>query len=181
MPIQCSVYIATSLDGFIARENGDLDWLDKANEWVPNGEDCGFSEFMDSVDALVMGRKTFEKVLSFGIWPYGETPVYVYTKKGCSIPVELSDRVCCRSEEPVALVRALEQNGLRRLYIDGGQTIQSFFKADLIDDMTITTIPVLLGKGLRLFGELEKDIWLRKTDIEHYEFGFVKTTYDVAK
>jgi len=84
-----SVYIATSLDGFIAREDGDIDWLNAANEIVPEGEDCGFFAFMDSVDGLVMGRHTYEKVLSFGQWPYGEKPVIVLSRNEVKMPDSL--------------------------------------------------------------------------------------------
>nr|WP_205749230.1 dihydrofolate reductase family protein [Desulfopila sp. IMCC35008] len=89
MSIKVSVYIATSLDGFIARSNGDLDWLDEANAMVPEGEDCGFDKFMSSVDTLLMGRKTYEKVLSFGVWPYGDTPVVVLSRNQISFPDHL--------------------------------------------------------------------------------------------
>ena len=100
MSIKVSVYIATSLDGFIARSDGGLDWLNEANATVPDGEDCGFQTFMDSVDALIMGRKTYEQVLSFGEWPYGRTPVVVLSRNSISFPSSVRDTVT-HSSEPV--------------------------------------------------------------------------------
>ncbi|QTA86104.1 dihydrofolate reductase family protein [Desulfonema magnum] len=182
MSLTTSVFIAASLDGFIAREDDALDWLDAANATVPEGEDCGFFSFMASVDALVMGRNTYEKVLSLGQWPYENKPVIVLSsKKSISIPASLKETVRHSSESPQELYKRLSQEGLKRIYIDGGITIQRFLAANLIDDMTITVIPTLLGKGKRLFGDLEKDIQLRHTETKTYEFGFIQITYKVIK
>lgn len=175
----CSVFIATSLDGFIAREDGDLDWLDKANQSVPEGEDCGFFAFMDAVDALVMGRKTFEKVLSFGSWPYGDKRVIVLSRSELAIPPEIQQWVEHSSESPKALCELLSGQGLKRLYVDGGQTIQGFLGEGLISDITITIIPVILGKGIALFGDLEKDVALKHIDTKTYDFGFIQSVYKV--
>ncbi len=105
MSIQASVFIATSLDGYIAREDGKLDWLYTANATVPEGEDCGYSDFMKTVDVLVMGRKTYEKVLSFGLWPYGGTSVIVLSSNKIEIPNELVQSVSCSSESPKELCK----------------------------------------------------------------------------
>ena len=176
-----SVFIATSLDGFIAREDGSLDWLDNANATVPEGEDCGFVSFMNSVDALVMGRNTFEKVLSFGQWPYGSKPVIVLSSRSLEIPDNLKNTVQHSSETPEELYQRLSKKGLKRLYIDGGITIQRFLVAGLINDITITVIPVIIGKGKSLFGSLDKDIELKHIVAKAYEFGFVQLTYEVKK
>ncbi|MEE2717840.1 MAG: dihydrofolate reductase family protein [SAR324 cluster bacterium] len=177
MNLQASVFIATSLDGYIARENGDVDWLIAANTQVPAGEDCGFFVFMESVDVLVMGSRSFEKVLSFGEWPYGEKAVVVLSHRNLTIPGPLQNTVTLSSESPAALCDRLSQNGVKRLYVDGGAIIQSFLKAGLLTDFTITAIPVLLGKGIPLFGDLEADLPLEHQETKVYDFGFVQSKY----
>ena len=177
---RCSVFIAVSLDGYIAREDGGLDWLEAANATVPRGEDCGYALFMQSVDTIVMGRKSYEKVLSFGEWPYGDTAVVVLSRTALEIPGNLSSTVSHSSETPKALHMRLAEQGNERLYIDGGVTIQRFLAAGLITDLTITTIPVLLGGGIPLFGRLDRDIALKHVSTTSYDFGFVQSTYDVV-
>lgn len=175
-----SVFIATSLDGFIAREDGGIDWLNAANESLPEGEDCGFFAFLDSIDALVMGRKTFEQVLTFGEWPYGDKPVIVLSRKRLEIPETLSKTVSWSSEDPLTLTERLAANGAKRLYVDGGATIQGFLAQGLVKDITITVIPVALGRGKPLFGELKHDIALRHVSTKAYEFGFVQSCYEIV-
>ena len=182
MSLKSSVFIATSLDGFIARADGNLDWLDAANATVPEGEDCGYNAFMASIDVLVMGRNSYEKVLSFGgQWPYAEKPVIVLSSRTLEIPEMLKKSVTRSSETPQELCARLSQEGIKRLYVDGGITIQRFLAAGLIDDMTITLIPTVLGNGIPLFGRVEKDILLKHIGTKTYECGFVQLTYQVAK
>lgn len=179
MNTKCSVFIAVSLDGFIARKDGNLDWLDKANTLAPAGEDCGYKTFMESVDALVMGRNTFEKVLSFGIpWPY-EKHVVVLSSKPLSIPENIKHKVSQGSGTPEAIVTELASKNLKSLYIDGGVTIQQFLAAGLVDSLTLTVVPVLLGEGISLFGKLKNDLSLKLTHSKAYDFGFVQMTYKV--
>jgi dihydrofolate reductase len=152
MPKKNMVFIARSLDGFIAGKNGELDWL----ESVPNPDhiDMGFNALMQEIDAIVMGRTTFEVVCGFGgEWPYPK-PVYVLSRSLRQIPENLQDKARLLQGTPQEVLEKIHQNGHFCLYIDGGRTIQEFLRADLIDDMTITTIPVLLGGGFPLFGEL---------------------------
>jgi dihydrofolate reductase len=179
MSITASVFIATSLDGFIARRDGSIDWLDEANAMVPEGEDCGFHAFMDTVDALIMGRKTYEQVLSFGEWPYGNTPVFVLSRNPLSLPPHLRDLVTHASETPRALLERLSNQGIEHVYVDGGNTIQGFLAESLIDHITITTIPVILGDGIPLFAPIGKDIKLTHVRTNVFDFGFVQTTYTV--
>jgi len=179
MSIQASVFIATSLDGYIAREDGKLDWLYTANATVPEGEDCGYSDFMKTVDVLVMGRKTYEKVLSFGLWPYGGTSVIVLSSNKIEIPNELVQSVSCSSESPKELCKRLANEEVKRIYVDGGITIQRFLFEGLISDVTITVIPIVLGSGKPLFGNVEKDIPLKHISTKTYDFGFVQSTYKV--
>jgi len=182
MSVKVSVYIATSLDGFIARRDGALDWLDEANTTVPDGEDCGFSAFIDSVDVLIMGRKTYEKVLSFGLaWPYGRTPVVVLSHNPIAFPSNVPDTVTHSSEPARDLVERLYDAGIEHVYVDGGSTIQGFLSEGLIDEITLTVIPVILGDGIPLFGSVERDIKLTHIRTTTYDFGFVQTTYTVKK
>jgi len=176
--LKASVFIATSLDGYIARENGELDWLDAANALVPKGEDCGYSQFMAGIDILVMGRTTYEKVQSFGTWPYSH-PVIVLSRNKIEFQNDLAQNISCSSESPNELCQRLAGEGAKRLYIDGGVTIQRFLASGLINDLTITVIPVVLGSGKSLFGKLEKDILLEHTSTKTFDFGFVQLTYKV--
>lgn len=147
-----SVFIATSLDGYIADSEGGIGWLNS----VPNPEqdDMGYGEFMSRVDALVMGRKTFETVLSFGIdWPY-EQPVFVLSEQLESIPEPLKERVFLVKGDLEVVLESIHEQGYHQLYIDGGTTIRNFLKAGLIDELILTTIPILLGGGISLFDEL---------------------------
>ncbi|MBA4018225.1 MAG: deaminase [Pirellula sp.] len=180
MTSRCSVFIATSLDGFIARTDGSIDWLDQANKLIPPGEDCGFAEFMAGADALVMGRATFEQVLSFPQWYYGDKPVYVLSRTMAELPAGTPDTVRLHALEPREMVRVAAEHGHTRLYIDGGRTIQGFLTAGLIDDLTITVIPVLLGAGLRLFGELAADVPLTHVSTKAFPFGFVQSRYNIG-
>ena len=179
--MKVSVYIATSLDGFIARKEGNIDWLNEANSVVPDGEDCGFQAFMASVDTLIMGRKTFEKVLSFGQWPYEKTPVAVLSRHPLHSPPDVPGTVTHSSELPHALLERLSKEGVEHVYVDGGAAIQSFLYDNLVDEITITVIPVLLGEGISLFGSLEKDVSLTHVRTQAFEFGFVQSTYLVKK
>lgn len=173
----CSVFIATSLDGFISRTDGSIDWLDKANDLIPIGEDLGYKQFISSVDAMVMGRNTFEQVLSFGDWPYGTIPVVVLSRQPDSFLENMPPNVSLTDEDPTALVQRLSNEGLNHLYIDGGLTVQSFIAAGLIDEITITIIPILLGEGKPLFGSLPADMELELVESRAFEFGFVQNKY----
>ena len=180
MGIKVSVYIATSLDGFIAREDGDLNWLDEANASAPEGEDFGYLTFMDTVDVLIMGRNTYEKVLSFGQWPY-DKPVIVLSHNPISFPSTIPDSVIHSSESLSDLLKLLSDQGAEHVYVDGGMTIQGFLSKGLVDEITITEIPVILGKGIPLFGPLKKDIKLTHKNTTAFDIGFVQSTYLVNK
>ena len=180
MTPKCSVFIATSLDGLIARKDGRIDWLERANTLVPVGEDCGYARFMSTVDALVMGRATFEQAWSFSAWPYEDKPVYVLSSSMTQLPSGTPATVRLLNAGPHAVVRVADAAGHRHLYIDGGKTIQSFLSAGLVSEITITVIPVLLGSGIRLFGELPADISLRHLSTRSFPFGFVQSRYAIA-
>ena len=162
MTYKNSVYIATSLDGCIADHNGGLAWLDSIS--IPEGDDMGYKSFMTNIDALVMGRSTFETVLGFGVeWPYSKF-VYVLSSQMKEIPENLIGKVEIVQGELQEVLKKIHNKGHLRLYIDGGKTIQSFLMEDLIDEMTITTILILLGDGIPLFGKMVKSL-----DFEHEE------------
>lgn len=180
MDITASVFIATSLDGFIARPDGGIDWLMAANERVPAGEDCGYEAFMADIDLLVMGRKSFETVLGFDDWPYGDTPVVVLSSGAVEIPESLRATVSVSAEQPAALMQRLGAAGFHRVYVDGGVTIQRFLAAGLIRDLTVTVIPVLLGAGRPLFGPLDHDVVLTLVASRRFDFGFQQMTYRVT-
>jgi len=181
MKPKVSVYIATSLDGYIARKNDDIEWLDEASAGVPEGEDCGYGELMKTVDLLVLGRRSYDKVLSFGKWPYVEQAVHVLSSKPIRFPDHIPDKVSCSSETPLELCERLSAEGVQHIYIDGGQTIQRFLAAGLVDEITITMIPVLLGDGIPLFGPLPSDINLSCLSATRFDFGFVQLKYGVRQ
>ena len=169
-----SVFIATSLDGYIARANGDLDWLP-----ADGGEPHGYDEFMATVDALVIGRNTLETVLAFERWPYGEKPVFVLSTRALpAVPHgALVERL---SGPPAAIMADVGARGLRHVYVDGGITIQRFLQAGLIQRLIITRIPVLLGGGIPLFGPVEHDINFRHVGTRQFASGLVQSEYAVV-
>jgi dihydrofolate reductase len=169
-----SVFVGTSVDGFIARPNGDLDFLPPGG-----GEPHGYNEFIATVDAIVIGRKTFETVLAMEDWPYGDKRVVVLSSR----PVDLSRAggiVEQMAGPPADIVSQLGASGAHHLYVDGGITIQGFLRAGLIQHLIITRVPVLIGGGVPLFGTLPHDIRLRHVVTRHYPSGLVQSEYQVA-
>ena len=168
------VYIATSLDGFIATSDGNLDWLYEIPN--PDGSDYGYGEFMSNIDAIVMGRNTFEQVLTFGEWPY-DKPVFVLSNSLTELPKDVLNQAEIVSGELKTIVNQLKLRGYNNLYIDGGATIQSFLKEDLIDEMIITRFPILLGNGFPLFSRLDARLNLTHRKTEIYNNTLVKSYY----
>ena len=181
----CHVFIAASVDGYSATPDGGVDWLDEPGEAVrPDGtpDDHGWPGFIERIDALVMGRGTFEKVLSFGEWPY-EIPVVVMTSSLASgelIPDHLAGKAEVSALGPAELVAQLADRGWHELYVDGGKVITAFLAADLIGELTITTIPVVLGDGIPLFGRLPASTTLELVSSRALSNGMVQTHYRVA-
>ncbi len=172
--MKASVFIGTSLDGFIARVNGGLDFLPPGG-----GEPHGYLEFIATVDALVIGRNTFETVLTYDPWPYGEKPVFVLSNHPLA-PVPPPAKVERMSGPPVDIASQLAARGIRHIYVDGGITIQRFLQAGLIQRLIITRVPVLIGAGIPLFGALERDIVLQHVETRQYVSGLVQSEYVVA-
>jgi dihydrofolate reductase len=175
-----SVFIATSIDGYIARPDGALDWLPQAADGP--AEDYGYAAFMAGIDAIVMGRATFEKVLSFDAWPYAGTPVFVATGRPLSLPPRFDGEAIERvSGEPPAIAATLADRGFRHLYIDGGKTIRAFLNAGLVGRMVITRIPVLLGNGLPLFEATGSETRLNLLRTRSWASGLEQSEYRVER
>ena len=176
--MKASIFIAISLDGFIARNNGELDWL----EGLPtvDGEDYGFEKFMNSVDTLVMGRNTFDMVSSFGEWPYGKKSVVVLTSRSINIPDSIAMYVEAMACSPAELVANLSQRKAKHIYVDGGKTIQGFLEAGLIQHLIISRIPILIGEGIPLFGPLKHDITLQHIETRVFPNGLEQSEYEIA-
>lgn len=172
--MKASVFIATSLDGFIARQDGGLDWL------PVDCEPHGYDEFMATVDAIVIGRKTFETVLTFGGWAYGKKPVVVLSSTMSELKVPEIAVCDLMAGDPHVIVARLAERDFKHLYVDGGVTIQRFLEAGLIQRLIITRIPVLLGTGLPLFGPLSRDLRLEHVVTRSYPSGMVQSEYGVA-
>ena len=172
--MKASVFIGTSVDGFIARRDGSLDFLPPGG-----GEPHGYAEFMDAVDALVIGRKTYETVLAFDTWPYGEKPVFVLSTRSL-VPAPAGAVVEHLSGDPARIMSQLDGRGIKHVYVDGGITIQRFLRAGLIQRLIITRVPVLIGDGIPLFGSLPCDVRLEHVATRHYSSGLVQTEYRVA-
>jgi len=174
--LRASVFIGTSVDGFIARRNGDLDFLPSGG-----GEPHGYNEFMASIDTLVIGRKTFETVLAFPEWPYGKKRVVVLSGRPLDFSGVKGGVVEQMAGSPTEIVSKLEATGAGHVYVDGGDTIQRFLREGRIQRITITRVPVLIGDGVPLFGVLPRDVRLRHVSTHPYPSGLVKTEYEVLQ
>jgi dihydrofolate reductase len=174
--MKASVFVGASVDGFIARPDGRLDWLPDAPE--PHGYD----EFIASVDTIVIGRKTFETVLSFDGWVYGTKRIVVLSSQPVDLTVAIARGgvVEQMGGEPSDIVARLEATGAQHLYVDGGITVQRFLRANLIDRLVITRIPVLLGDGIPLFGSLPADVRLRHVATRTFPSGLVQSEYEIG-
>ncbi|NWA04156.1 dihydrofolate reductase family protein [Pseudomonas gingeri] len=173
--VTAHVFIATSLDGFIARPDGDIDWLLQRDD---QAEDHGYSDFIADKDVIVMGRGSYEKVLTFDTWFY-DRPVVVLSEQLADSPVpeSLKDKLRFSRLAPRDLLEELTKQGVHRVYVDGGQLVQSFLRDGLVTDMVITTVPVLIGAGRPLFGSLQQDVDLKLVASRCFPSGLVQSTY----
>lgn len=172
--MQASVFVGASVDGFIARPDGGLDWLPAGG-----GEPHGYNEFMATIDALVVGRNTYEVVLGFETWPFGDKPVFVLSS-GALAPAPDGAVVERLSGAPAEIVSRLAARGVGHLYVDGGITVQRFLRAGLIQRLIVTRVPVLLGQGIPLFGALPGDIALRHVATRSFASGLVQSEYHLG-
>lgn len=173
------VFIATSLDGFVARTDHRIDWLTRQ---ATAGEDHGYEAFMAGVDGIVMGRGSFESVLAFPEWPY-QKPVIVMSSRlvDSDIPSHLTSKVRLTRLDPIALMASLHEAGWQRAYIDGGSIVQSFVREGLVEELTVTLIPVLIGQGIALFGQVNADIDLDLISSKAFPSGLVRNHYRIRK
>ena len=181
-PFTGHVFLGMSVDGFIARLDGDLSWLtggDDAGGAPDDGEggDFGFGEFLSSIDALVMGRSTYDFIAPMGDWPYQGKPVHVLSTR---LDPGADRRITVHRSLDEA-VEALTAAGYRRLYVDGGRTVHAFLRAGLIADLTLSRVPVLIGTGHTPFGELDADVALEHVRTQSYRGGMVQTRYRVRR
>ena len=170
-----SVFVGTSVDGFIARRDGALDFLPAGG-----GEPHGYHEFVATVDAIVIGRNTFETVLAFPEWPYGEKRVVALSSRPVDLSVIRGRVVEQMSGEPADIVSRLAATGAHHLYVDGGDTIQRFLRAGLVQRLIVTRVPVLIGEGIPLFGPLTHDIRLEHVTTRAFPSGLVQSEYRIA-
>ncbi len=173
--MKTSVFVGTSVDGFLARPDGALDFLPAGG-----GDEHGYEEFFASVDAVVIGRKTYETVLGFGGWGYGKKPVFVLSTRELPPfpPGAVAEHL---AGPPAEIVGRLAARGFQHLYVDGGETIQRFLAAGLIDRLVLTRVPVLIGSGIPLFGPLPGDVKLRHVATRAYADGLVTSEYLVDR
>jgi dihydrofolate reductase len=167
-----TVFCGVSVDGFIARPDGGIDWLPQVTE------EHGFTELMATVDAMVIGRATYETVLGLGgEWPYGRTPVIVLSTRALDLSAHRRYPVEQMGGEPAEIVARLEARGMKHIYVDGGITIQRFLRAGMIQRLIVTRVPVLIGQGIPLFGPLDADVPLRLVRTRDFPSGLVQTEY----
>ena len=167
------VYIGTSLDGFIARKDGNIDWLVQfANDEAIDA----YKEFIKRVDAIVIGRGTFNKVLSFPSWPY-DKPVFVLTTSMSKVPDTLTGKATILSMKPDELINYLSNKGISSIYVDGGKVIQDFLTENLVDELIVSKAPILLGSGIPLFGYLDHDIPFKHIRTLVQSNGLVRSYY----
>ena len=170
----CSAYLGMSLDGFIAGPNDELDWLEQVDKL--EGEDFGYAEFMESVDALIMGRRTYQTVADLGVgWPYA-LPVVVMSSRVIEVPDEVAQ---CEvsSNTPAAMISEAEDRGWSKLYIDGGQLVSSFLNEGLLDELIVSVLPVALGSGISAFAGLVGNHWLNHESTKTIDNGMVQLRY----
>lgn len=184
--MKCSVFIATSADGYIATEDGDVDWLETAgnSEASPtDNPDMGFAEYFSTVDCLIMGRKCMEKIASFELtdeqWPYGDRRIIVLSRTLREPPPNLQGRVELYGGEILPLIEDLEKQGVKHAYVDGGATITSFLNLELINEICLTRAPLLLGGGIPLFGKTDRQITLENASATAFANDFVQVRYTV--
>lgn len=168
-----SVFVGISVDGFMARPDGALDFL------PAEAEPHGYDELFASVDALVIGRKTFETVLAFDAWPYGKKRIVVLSSQPVDLSAAVGGVVEQMAGEPAEIVAKLAASGAHHLYVDGGITIQRFLRAGQVQRMIVTRVPVLIGEGVPLFGSLPADVRLRHIATRSYPSGLVQSEYEI--
>ncbi|MBK8394573.1 MAG: dihydrofolate reductase family protein [Leptospiraceae bacterium] len=179
--IHYSSFIATSLDGKIATENGGIEWLHDKKFIIPN-EDFGYKEFFSTIDCLVMGRNTYEKILEFPEYPYEDKKIWVLSKSSLVIPEQIKNFVTIFNGSILELNRKISEiENIKKVYVDGGQIINSFLKEGLLREITITILPILIGDGIPLWklSEIQAPYLLKAESSNLFTNGFIQTKYRV--
>ncbi|MBL7994131.1 dihydrofolate reductase family protein [bacterium] len=171
--MRTTVYIGTSLDGYIAREDGNIDWLE---QFANDEAFITYGEFISRIDVFLIGRGTFEKALTFSPWPYTK-PLFVLSSSIKEVSDAIKDKVTLLSMQPRDVLRHLSERGFKNVYVDGGKVIQSFLREDLIDDLIVSKVPVLIGRGIPLFGHLDSDLLFKHIRTETCSNGLVRSYY----
>ena len=184
--MKCSVYIATSVDGYIAMPDGGVDWLHTMGNLEADlgSEDMGWQSFIESVDCMIMGRKSMEAIANMNLtpeqWPYGDMKIVVLSRTVTIPPTSFHGETEMYSGDIRQLIKDLDARGYKHAYIDGGETITSFIELGLINEMTITQVPVLLGDGIALFGKVNRQVKLEKPVVLAFSNEFVQVKYTVS-
>ena len=172
--MKITYYVASSLDGYIAKDDGDVSWLEELDISM---EDTGYDEFYSTVDALVMGRKTYEMIVSFGQWPYGDKPVWVCSRnkitpmEGCNLQIGRS---------PEAVCRAANEMDIKHLWLVGGGSLaSSFLESHLLTNISISLMPIILGSGIKLFGDLPSPIKIKNESHTSHKSGMAQLDYTI--
>ncbi len=169
------LYIAVSLDGFVAKSDGDISWLDK---YQGGEEDYGYSNFYKKIGACIMGTKTYEKALTFAGGIDKKMPTYVVTHRKLKLPADAD--ITLYSGNLSELLKVIQRRTRKNVWlVGGGQLAQSFLKECLIDKIILSTIPVILGEGISLFGNVKKELDLVLIKAESYESGIVQAHYSL--
>jgi dihydrofolate reductase len=184
--MKCSVFIATSADGYIATVDDSVEWLEtagKSNVDLGDQADMGFNDYIASVDCMVMGRNCMEKLASFNLtdeqWPYKNIRIFSLSKTVTEPPDNLADKIEMYSGDILQLITELQNSNFKHAYIDGGATITSFLNEQLINEITITQAPLLLGSGKPLFGDILKEVKLTNARATAFPNDFIQVRYDV--
>ena len=174
--MKVTYYVASSLDGYIAKEDGDVSWLEELNISMEN---AGYDEFYSTVDALVMGRKTYEMIVSFGQWPYGDKPVWVCESSKIT-PMDGSNLQVGNTPEEV--YQAANKMNIKHLWLVGGGSLaSSFLENNLLTNISLSLMPIILGSGIKLFGDLPSPIKIKNENYKSHESGMAQLDYTIKK
>lgn len=169
-----SIYIASSIDGYIARKDGNLDWLHYGHT---GDEDYGFKKFTSTIDAVIMGKNTYEVVSSFDEWAYKNKRVIVLSNTLTEVRKEAE----LFSGKLTELLAKLHAENVKHIWVDGGITASKFLEAGLVDDLTISIIAMILGSGIPLFSTMNQERRCHLVSTQSYPSGLVQLKYKIVR